>query len=58
MPPKLTGRCVRYQVDEEMNTSHGQPGAETSRFDLSGAGAKIGDPETSSRTPLPWNLFW
>jgi len=45
MPPKVTRKCVRYQVHWEVRTFNGQPVAETLLFDVSAIGAKIEGPK-------------
>ena len=45
MPPRVTRKCVRYQVDWEVKTFNGQPVAETFLFDVSAIGAKIEGPK-------------
>ena len=44
MPPQVTRKCVRYQVDWQVKTFNGQPVAETSLFDISAIGAKLEGP--------------
>jgi hypothetical protein len=44
MPPKVTRKCVRYQVEWEVKTFNGQPVKETFLFDLSAIGAKLEGP--------------
>jgi hypothetical protein len=41
MPPKVTRKCLRYQVDWEVKTFNGQPVAETWLLDISAVGARI-----------------
>ena len=53
MPPKVTRKCVRYQVDWEVKTFNGQPVAETLLFDLSAVGAKI-----EGLNPWPHGITW
>jgi hypothetical protein len=45
MLPKVTRKCVRYQVEWEVTTFNGQPVTETLLFDLSAIGAKIEGPK-------------
>jgi hypothetical protein len=45
MPPKVTRKCLRYQVDWEVKTFNGQPVAETLLLDISAIGARIEGPQ-------------
>jgi hypothetical protein len=45
MPPKVTRKCMRYQVDWKVKTFNGQPVAETLLLDISAVGARIEGPK-------------
>jgi hypothetical protein len=45
MPPKVTRKCVRYQVDWEVKAFNGQPVANTTVLDISALGAKLEGPK-------------
>ena len=45
MPPKVTRKCLRYQVDWEVKTFNGRPLAETLLLDISAVGARIEGPK-------------
>jgi len=45
MPPKVTRKCLRYQVNWEVTTFNGQPVAETLLLDISAIGVRIESPQ-------------
>jgi len=45
MPPRVTRKCLRYQVDWEVKTFNGQPVADTLLLDISAIGARIEGPK-------------
>jgi hypothetical protein len=45
MPPRITRKCLRYQVDWKVTTFNGQPVTETLLLDISAIGARIEGPQ-------------
>ncbi len=45
MMPRVTRKCLRYQVHWELKTCNNQPVAQTSLLDISAVGARIEGPQ-------------
>ena len=45
MPPRITRKCVRYQVDWEVKAFNGQSVVQTSLKDISAIGARVEGPQ-------------
>jgi hypothetical protein len=45
MPPKVTRKCLRYQVNWEVKTFNGRPAPETLLLDISAIGARLESPQ-------------